>query len=65
MACTVSRPWMEMSLARQNSMAAIFLVGEKEGQTQERRSGSIFGEGAGSHGAQDDLELHLSTAFIS
>lgn len=56
---------MEMSLARQNSMAAIFLVGGKEGQTQERRNGSIFGEGAGSHGAQDDLELHLSTAFIS
>lgn len=41
-------------------MAAIFLVGEKEGQTQERRNGSIFGEGA-----QDDLELHFSTAFIS
>lgn len=47
MTSTVSRPWMEMSLARQNSMAAIFSVGGKEGQTQKGGMGASLGKEQG------------------
>lgn len=65
MTCTVSRPWMEMSLARQNSVAVIFFVDGKEEKNARKEEWEHLWGGAGSHGAQDGLELYLSTAFTS